>query len=141
MAENREVCEKVLHRYIDEVLNQHRDELLGEFIHPHFRHTTDEDALGLENDGRDFEGIKAGMREVREKLAPHYGATVTGWEGDTVLLDWSTRVTHQGDLFGRPATGRTFTLTYTGRSTFRDGKIISAHNVWDPQQAIDYIDA
>jgi len=140
MAEDREKCEVALSRYISEVLNGHRDDLLAEFIHPQFRHFTDEAALGLDNDGNDFEGIKDGLREVREKLAPHYSAHVVRWDGDTVYLAWRTTCTHQGHIFDRAPTGKTFTLTYTGRTRYEDGKIIEAQNDWDPQQALSAID-
>ncbi|MFS4097777.1 ester cyclase [Streptomyces sp. AF1A] len=140
MTQVQEELEAVLQRYVDEVLNGHKDELLEEFIHPEFRHFTDETALALENDGTDLEGIKAGLIEVREKLAPHYSAQVVRWEDDIVHLAWKTTVTHQGYIFDREPTGKTFTLTYTGKTQFKDGKIYRAQNYWDPQQALSVID-
>ncbi|MFJ6721837.1 MULTISPECIES: ester cyclase [unclassified Streptomyces] len=140
MTQVQEELENVLRRYIDELLNGHDDTLVEEFIHPEFRHFTDESALALENDGTDLEGIKAGLIEVREKLAPHYSAEVVRWEGDIAHLAWKTTVTHQGYIFDREPTGKTFTLTYTGKTRFKDGKIYQAQNYWDPQQALSVID-
>ncbi|HJQ01184.1 MAG TPA: ester cyclase [Jatrophihabitans sp.] len=46
-------------------------------------------------------------------------------EGDTVVVRWSARPTHQGEFLSTPATGRKVHLQSTDFFTFKDGKIAS----------------
>jgi predicted ester cyclase len=131
--------EQVLFRYIDLVLNKHRDDLLGEFVDTEFEHRTDESALGLENDGNDFEGIKLGMQEMRDKLDPVYQAEVLRWDGDTVHLGWTFRGVHRGTVMGLEPTNRPFTIKYTGWARFRGDKIITAMADFDPADVMDQV--
>lgn len=141
MAEqfDREKCESVLVRYIDEVLNKHNDDLLPEVFHPEFEHETDESALGFEHDGRDLEGIKLGMIEMREKLDPTYHAEIIRWEDDTVILDWRFEGVHKATVMGLVATNRPFVITYTGWCRFKDNKMVAAKSDFDPARVLEQV--
>jgi predicted ester cyclase len=135
-TEDRAACERLLHRYVQELLNEGKDDLFGEFFHPDFQHDTDESALGFENTDADLDGIQAGMAEMREKLAPTYAATITRWDGDAVYLEWTFSGIHQGTVMGLEATHKPFSITYPGWTQFRDGKIYRARSDWDPEATL-----
>jgi steroid delta-isomerase-like uncharacterized protein len=44
---------------------------------------------------------------------------------------WTSKVKHQGEIFGIPATGKTFEVTIALFLTFRDGKISREERVYD----------
>ncbi|QFY07529.1 hypothetical protein GBF35_13315 [Nonomuraea phyllanthi] len=136
VAEDRRACEENLQNYIKYVLNGGRIERLGEFVHPDFVTHTDESALELDAQGDDFDGIRDGITELREKLQPHYSAAVTRWDGDTAHLAWTLAGTHVGRIMGFDPTGKSFAVNYTSWCTFKDGKAIEAKGEWDPAQTL-----
>jgi steroid delta-isomerase-like uncharacterized protein len=52
-------------------------------------------------------------------------------EGDTVVLRWTARGTHEGELFGIPPTGRQSTVTGITINRIAGGKIVEARTNWD----------
>ena len=52
-------------------------------------------------------------------------------EGEYVVTRWTARGTHDGELFGIPATGRSVTTTGIGIERVVDGKVVEDHTVWD----------
>jgi steroid delta-isomerase-like uncharacterized protein len=52
-------------------------------------------------------------------------------EGDKVGTRWTATGTHEGDLMGTAATGRTSTVTGIGIDRFEDGKIVEVWTNWD----------
>jgi len=52
-------------------------------------------------------------------------------EGDKVVSRYSWNGTHQGELFGVPATGKQVSWTVTGTFRIADGKIREAWINWD----------
>ncbi|MFJ6379383.1 ester cyclase [Kitasatospora sp. NPDC092039] len=136
MGEDRAACEQTLQAWVEEVLNKGHIERLGEFIHPDFITHTDESALELDAQGDDRDGIQDGIVELREKLQPHYTATVVRWEGDTVHLDWTMSGVHAGKIMGFEPTGKKFQVSYTSWCRFKDGRAIEAKGEWDPAQTL-----
>ena len=61
--------------------------------------------------------------------------------GDRVVIRWTARGTHNGDLLGVPATGRP--LNVTGIDIFRvkDGKLAELWQNWDQLQMLQQIGA
>jgi steroid delta-isomerase-like uncharacterized protein len=52
-------------------------------------------------------------------------------EGDKVVTRWTATGTHDGDLPGFPATGRTSTVTGIGIDRFEGGLIVETWGNWD----------
>jgi steroid delta-isomerase-like uncharacterized protein len=52
-------------------------------------------------------------------------------EGDTVVVRWTARGTHDGEFMGIPATGKRATVTGVGISHFSDGKVTEDWEVMD----------
>ncbi|MQS14938.1 ester cyclase [Streptomyces kaniharaensis] len=139
--EEQKAAEALLKRYLTEHLNGRNDDVLDEFIHPDFVHHTDESALGFENTEPDLAGIKAGMVEMREKLDPTYEFEIVKWEDDWVHLNWTFHGVHRGAVMGLEPTNKPFTIHYTGRTRFKDGRIIDAQNEWDPAATLEVVKA
>ena len=52
-------------------------------------------------------------------------------EGDKVVTRWTAVGTHDGDLPGLPASGRSSTVTGIGIDRIQDGRIVEAWGNWD----------
>jgi steroid delta-isomerase-like uncharacterized protein len=78
------------------------------------------------------EGVKeqaAGYRAAFSDLALTIDHQVA--EGEYVVTRWTARGTHDGELFGIPATGRSVTTTGISVERVVDGKIVEDNTVWD----------
>ena len=82
--------------------------------------------------GEGAEGLKKTMAMYREAF-PDVRFTIEDQiaEGDKVVTRWTATGTHQGELMGAPATGKTSTISGIGIDRFEDGKIVEAWNSWD----------
>jgi steroid delta-isomerase-like uncharacterized protein len=52
-------------------------------------------------------------------------------EGDKVVMRWTVRGTHKGELLGIPATGKQFEATGTTTNRLAGGKIVESWVSWD----------
>jgi steroid delta-isomerase-like uncharacterized protein len=52
-------------------------------------------------------------------------------EGDLVAGPWRATGTHQGELMGIPATGKSISITGMGMDRVVDGKIVESWGNWD----------
>jgi len=52
-------------------------------------------------------------------------------EGDKVVTRWSATGTHQGELMGTPATGKSTTVTGIGIDRIENGQVVEAWGNWD----------
>ena len=52
-------------------------------------------------------------------------------EGDQVVTRWTGHGTHQGELVGIPATGKSSTVTGITENRIVDGKIVESWNIFD----------
>jgi len=52
-------------------------------------------------------------------------------EGNNVMVRWSCRGTHKGDLSGIPPTGKTINITGVSIARFAHGKIVEGWVSWD----------
>ncbi|HKF80330.1 MAG TPA: ester cyclase [Thermoleophilaceae bacterium] len=79
-----------------------------------------------------LEGMKKTVTMYREAF-PDLSFTIDDQiaEGDKVVTRWTGRGTHQGELMGAPATGRTSTVIGIGIDRFEDGMIVEAWGCWD----------
>ncbi|HWJ32200.1 MAG TPA: ester cyclase, partial [Gaiellaceae bacterium] len=52
-------------------------------------------------------------------------------QGDHVAVRWTARGTHQGELFGIPATGKEAIVTGISFDRWANGKIVESWTNWD----------
>ena len=111
----------LMERMIEEVWNQGRldvaDELFAE-------NATSPDAPGLPAGP---EGVKLIARMFRSAFPDfHMEIRMLAAEGDRVAAHFSQGGTHQGDLFGIPATGRTVKFGEMGLLRLENGKVVES---------------
>ncbi len=109
-----ETNKAVVTRYLEQVWNKGRLDLMEEFFVEDVVLHNIQKAPGL--DGRD--SLKAVIGMTRESM-PDIQFTLHDViaEGDKVVLHWSYKATHQGEMMGIPATGKQ--LTTSGAGIFR----------------------
>jgi len=118
----------VVERFIDEVWNAHNLDGIDQCIAED--HVDHDPARAGTPQGRD------GMREfVAAYLTAFPDAHVTidelVAEGDLVTARWHATGTHQGELMGMPATGRSIDITGIGIDRIADGKIAESWQNFD----------
>ena len=109
-------------RYFDEVTNQGRMEFVDELFAPDYAH----------HDPANPDGAIGGVEDVRFHLEalrrafPDVTFTVEDMveSGDDILVRWSARLTHTGDYFGIPPTGKAATITGMNYWRMKDGKAV-----------------
>lgn len=111
----------LLERFHDRIWNEGDLKLIDELLAPEFvghMLTGDEPIRGQG-------GMKEFVALVREAF-PDLTQTVDDLiaEGDKVVIRWTARGTHDGDLMGIEPTGRRVTFAGMGIMRFRDGKIV-----------------
>ena len=62
-------------------------------------------------------------------------------EGDKVVVRWTAVGTHEGEVMGIPASGKTSTVTGIGIDRFEDGKIVEGWTNWDTLGMLQQIGA
>jgi steroid delta-isomerase-like uncharacterized protein len=79
-----------------------------------------------------LEGLKKSIAMYREAF-PDLRMTVEDQiaEGDKVVTRWTATGTHEGELMGAAATGKSTTVTGIGIDRFEDGMIVEAWLNWD----------
>jgi steroid delta-isomerase-like uncharacterized protein len=88
------------------------------------------------------EGSKKTIAMYREAF-PDLQMTVEDQvaEGDKVVTRWTAVGTHEGNIMGIPATGKTATVTGIGIDRFEDGKVVEGWNNWDTLGLLQQIGA
>ncbi|WP_018505897.1 ester cyclase [Parafrankia discariae] len=117
-----EANKDIARRLYEDVVNQGKVELLETFV------ADDADDATRRHAGWSIG--RAGFREHVEWLrasVPDVRSTVTELvaEDNRVVVFWRIEGTHQGELFGAPATGRRIDATSVSLITFRDGQIVN----------------
>ncbi|KJE19784.1 putative ester cyclase [Frankia torreyi] len=117
-----EANKEIARRLYEEVVNYGKAELLETFV------ADDGDDATRQHAGWSIG--RAGFREHLEWLrsaVPDVRTTVTDLvaEDDRVVVYWRIEGTHQGELFGAPATGKPIDATSISLITFRDGQIVN----------------
>jgi len=108
-----ETNKATVRRMVEQVWNERRFDLIDEF----FTEDIVSHVVGFPS--------SAGLEETREGLVMNLNAfpdlkiSIDDEiaEGDKVLFSWTSRGTHQGDLYGIPATGKQ--VTNTGMTIYR----------------------
>ena len=107
----------IVRRYIEQVFNERRADLIEEFLAEDFDSHTDL-APGLE-------GVKQ-FHAMSVAAFPDQQTTINDViaEGDKVVVRATFNATHQGDLYGIPPTGRSVTMPWISIYSLANGKIV-----------------
>jgi steroid delta-isomerase-like uncharacterized protein len=116
-------------RFFEEVWSEGDFDLVDELFAPEYvGHPS-----GPEESVRGSEGVKEYIGHLREGV-PNLTVTVEDQvaDGNKVATRWTAQGTHDGDLMGMEATGRTATVTGITIQHFRaDGRIVEGWTNWD----------
>lgn len=103
-----ETNKAVVRRYIEDVVNGHRLELIDELFAPEMR----EQVRGFLSNGLD--SFPDGREEIRDIVA----------EGNTVMVRWNFKGTHQGTYLEIPATGKPIEMIGFAVYYLENGQIV-----------------
>jgi steroid delta-isomerase-like uncharacterized protein len=123
MAQNHE---QMARRYMEEVMNQGKLDVIDEICADRFRA---HDPMFGETD-------RKGQREQAQMLRqafPDIRITIedTCVSSDMVALRWTSRGTHRGSLMGMEPTGRSATIQGMTMVRFQNGKAVEDWTMWD----------
>ena len=122
-AGTRRELQAIVRRYIEEVRNQGKDELLEELLDPSYQ----VNRLGLPAGVAGFRAMDAATREA----FPDAQWTIEDMiaEGDQVMTHWTLRGTHLGVWRGVPTTGRPVVLRGITVHRLANGRIAGRYGV------------
>lgn len=123
-----EANKAVSRRLVEEVFNDGRLEVVDEIVTPDFighDPASPEPIIGPEGAKRNAEGYRAAFSDMKLTLEDEIA------DGDRVVTRWTARGTHDGELFGIPATGKQATVTGMTIDRIVDGRIAESWNNWD----------
>jgi len=111
---------KVVHRFVNEAINERKESILHELFAPDFV-----DHLPFPGLPPGIEGFKALSAGIYQGF-PDVKVTIESIiaEGDFVAERAISRATHKGEFNGVPATGRKVSWTEQHFYRFRNGKIV-----------------
>lgn len=124
-----EANKAVARRYFEDIFSQGNLAVAAEIIAPEY-----------EEDGPSaIPGLPAGPEgsnihvTVYRNAFPDVSFTVDEQiaEGETVVTRWTATGTHQGELSGIPATGKSVTITGVSIDRVVDGKLVAGWNISD----------
>lgn len=78
-----------------------------------------------------IDGLKDRVRMLRDGLAGHYSIEDMVSEGDRVVVRWTNKGTHVGELAGMPPTGKTFEIAGIDIYRVESGKLAEHWHVVD----------
>jgi steroid delta-isomerase-like uncharacterized protein len=120
-----EANKAVVRRYIEEVINQGKIDLIDTLFAPAMR----ERVRGLMSGGDD--PFPDGYEEIQDIVA----------EGNTVMVRWIFRGTHQATFLDIPATGKRVEVTGYGVYHLEDGQIVADTMTMDWLDALEQLGA
>ena len=123
-----EESKRIVRRLIGEAYNQGRLEVVDEFCAPEVvAHdpALQHDLIG----GNALKELIAGFRSAFPDFAVAIEDQVA--EGDQVVVRWTARGSHGGDLWGIAATGKEITITGMSVYRFAMGRIAESWTNWD----------
>lgn len=121
-----EANEKVMRRFVAEVINNGDYSVLGELLHPNYIYRSPDQELH----GRDaLVGLFTAYRTAFPDLHTEIDDLVIA--GDKVVISITLTGTHEGDLMGIGATGKQFEVHGMVLSHFEDGKIVDEWEILD----------
>ena len=121
-----ETNEKVIRRFIDEVINNGDFSVLDQLVQPNYVYRSPDQQL----DGTEaLEGLLAAYREAFPDMSVRIDDLVNG--GDKVVISVTLTGTHEGDLMGIAPTGKSVNISGMILSRFQDGKIVEEYEILD----------
>ncbi len=113
----------VVRRFIEDCVNRHRSDLLGDHVDAGLR--AHPGTPGSTPDTEGLDGLREAFQRFRATFPDlHVTPEEMVAEGDLVALRWTATGTHSGDLAGIPATGTAVRWAGTDMYRFTDGKIV-----------------
>ena len=118
---NEEANKTLFRRYFDEGTNQGNMDVVGELFAEDYKHhdpANPDVIVGNEGVRRHIATLRGAFPDIKFEIDDMVA------EGDKVVIRWTANVTHTGDYFGIPPTGKTATIT--GMNTWQvvDGKAV-----------------
>jgi steroid delta-isomerase-like uncharacterized protein len=118
--------ERVLRRFVDEVVNRGDTSALDELIHADYVYRSPGEELhGPEGLAALFDGYRSAFPDLALEIDDLVVAD------DATVMAFTITGTHRGDLLGIQATGRRVRVNGMVRSRFRDGKIAEEWEILD----------
>ena len=134
-AANKDLAE----RWFDEVWNQGKESAIDELLHPEGRAyglpTSDSCLIGPEG----FKGVHRQFHSAFSNI--HLVIEDLVAEGDKVAIRWTSIMTHTGDGFGFPATGKKGTLDGSSFLIVKDNQVMEGWNQMDLQGLMQRLQA
>ncbi len=127
----------IARRWFEEVWNQRRRELIGEFIA--------EDGVSRGDLGE--------LRGVREFVERMYDPFVSAFpdlhltvdriiaHGDEAVVCWKAEGTHRGEGLGFPPSGQPISFSGSTWIRFQDGKMVEGREYWNQREVIENLRA
>lgn len=120
MSELKQLAE----RLIEEVWNRGDMGVVDELV--------DDEYISHSSGARGSEGYKKFFADLRRAFPDiHFTMEDKIAEGDTVVVRWTARGTHQGEYQGIPPTGRAGVITGIEVARFADGKKVESWGEFD----------
>ncbi len=117
----------VVRRFIEEILNRGRFELIADLIHPDYRYYGPD---GTQLVGRDaLADLLRGFRTGFSDLEAHVATSIA--DGDVVAMTVTLTGTHDGDFDGIPPTGAQLGLPVAIFTKLVGGQIIEDREYYD----------
>jgi steroid delta-isomerase-like uncharacterized protein len=118
--------ERILRRFVDEVINRGDTSALAELVHPEYVYRSPGEELhGPEGLAALFDGYRSAFPDLALEIDDLVVAD------DATVMFFTFTGTHRGDLLGIRATGRRVRVKGMVRSRFRDGKIADEWEILD----------
>jgi steroid delta-isomerase-like uncharacterized protein len=118
--------EAVVRRFYEEMNNGRKLELAGDlFTADHVLHDPQLPA------GPGPQGVAEVVRTYQDGVDGHWQIEEMFSAGDRVVVRWTGTGTHNGELNGIPATGRSIRVDAISVHRMVDGKIAETWEVWD----------
>jgi steroid delta-isomerase-like uncharacterized protein len=87
--------------------------------------TAHEDVVGLEANKARVRAYREGVPDLRVNVEDAFAS------GNEVVIRWRAEGTHDGNLFGLPATHRAFAITGISIDRWAGDKLVEAWDQWD----------
>jgi steroid delta-isomerase-like uncharacterized protein len=130
---------QLMRRWFQEVWNEGRMQTVHDLLSPDAvargQRGADAEIRGPEEFVKFVREIRGAFSDIQMNVEDVLGA------GDKVVLRWSATMTHTGDAFGLPASGRTVRSRGISIARIVDGKIVEGWDNWDQLGMLEQIGA
>lgn len=139
MTQQEQENEALIRRWVEEVWNQKRPEVIEELCAPDVRaHGMGPNGTVLQGPGA-FRGAYDAFTEAFPDVQIAIDQLVAG--GDLVSCHLTCRGTHKGHSLGVPPSGRSVTFPVMTMARIREGRIIEGWNVLDLLTVMQQVEA